>query len=247
MTKNPPVVPSNLIDFDELQVHFQPMVDLQTGLIAGLEAHVRCLGQDSPQSAAEIQALAAITGQEDQIDSYMLEMAVRGQALLKSSQASPVPVSVNLTHSAMTAHTPDGLVLPRDRVCIDISERAVLKHAEPVLRQMRAWRQAGYRLAIVQMTSNATLSVAAELDAAVKFSETLLDGVPQDAKCAGRLRDLIRQAAARKLKTAIDGIRRLDQLNFLKETGCDEGQGPLISNPRPMPELVFLVKKGRCW
>lgn len=243
------------IELDELQAYFQPVVNLQTGEIPVLEARLRRIVDGSRvQSAAEVFKQVSGSGQHGEIDCYVLEMAAHGHSTLNASLAPRLPIAVNLTAATMgdaaaldmLDETLKRTALPPDLFRLEVPESAVLAH-EPVLERMRRWAGRGYALGIDHATSNACFDAAVELGATVKFSEDMLEKVPEDSADAAQLKALIAQAAARKLTTAIEGVNRLEQLEFLKEIGCNEGQGLLVSKPRPMPQLVFLVKQGRCW
>lgn len=244
------------IEREELQAYFQPVVNLQTGEIVALEANLRRLIKDGVlQSAAEVLALAATTRQESEIDGYMLEMAAQGHAMLQAAQVNPLPITVNIAYATLTDTAALNelekmlrqLAPPRGLLRLEIPERAVLEQSELMLKYLGAWRKKGYVLTIDHVTSEAVLSAAMDLDAIVKFSENLLEQISADNTDTCRIRELIKKAAALKLKTAAEGIYRLDQLRALQQAGCIEGQGLLVSKPRPLPELVFLIKRGSCW
>jgi EAL domain-containing protein (putative c-di-GMP-specific phosphodiesterase class I) len=246
----------NRIPLEELKGYFQPIANLKTGLITGLET---CLCQatqgSSMQFAAEILALAGDTGQESEINRHMLEAAARELSALEVSMVNPIPITVNFTYATMTDpvaldtldHILNRVALPRAMFRLEIPENAVFKQPSAVFERMRVWRQAGYTLGIDRVTSDSVYAAASNLGAIVKFSESLLEGVPNDPERSKRLRNLLQKAEMKKLQTGIEGLHRHDQLTFLQQTNCNEGQGLLLSKPRPLSELLFLLKRGRCW
>jgi diguanylate cyclase len=250
-----PAIP-NRIEFNELRVYFQLVVNLKTGEITGLEACLcRVAHNSSIQSASEVLALARHTGQESEIDRFMLEEAAREQSVFYASMVSPVPITVNFTYTTMTDpvaleildKTLNRVALPREMFRLEIPENAVFKQPSAVFERMRAWRQAGYILGIDGVTSDAVFAAASNLNAIVKFSEDLLEDVPGDPERCRRLRNSLQKADAKKLRTAIEGVHKFDQLKFLQQNSCSEGQGLLISKPRPLSELISLIKRGSCW
>lgn len=246
----------NRIPIEELRVYFQPIANLKTGLITGLETCVYRVTQNSSvQSTTEVLALAGYTGQESEIDGYLLEAAARELSALEASMVNPLPITVNFTYATMTDpvaldtldRTLNRVALPRALFRLEIPENAVFKQPSAVFERMRAWRQAGYTLGIDRVTSDSVYAAASNLSAVVKFSESLLEGVPNDPERSKRLRNLLQKAEIKKLQTGIEGLHRHDQLTFLQQTDCNEGQGLLLSKPRPLSELLFLLKRGRCW
>jgi diguanylate cyclase len=236
----PVSVMSNRIPLEKIQARFQPVVKLKTGFITGLEACIQYSGD---------------AGQESEIDGYMVKAAAHEQSILRDCMVGPVPITVNFTYSTMIDPIAlDNLdqilnrfALPRAMFRLEIPEHALFKQPGAVFERMRAWRQTGYTLGIDRVTSDSVFAAASNLGATVKFSESLLTGVPNEPERCKRLRNLLQKAEVKKLQTGIEGIHKHDQLQFLQQTGCNEGQGLLLSKPRPMSELVFLIKHGRCW
>jgi diguanylate cyclase len=235
-----PISRLNRIQLEEIQAHFQPVANLKTGFITGLEVCIQSSGD---------------TGQEGEIDGHVLKLAAHEKSTLRDYMVDPVPITVNFTYSTMTDpvalddldHILDQVALPREMFRLEIPENAVFKQPSAVFERMRAWRQAGYTLGIDRVTSDSVFAAASNLGAIVKFSESLLTDVPNDPERCKRLRNMLQKAEVKKLQTGIEGIHKLDQLMFLQQTGCNEGQGLLLSKPRPMSDLIFLIKHGRCW
>jgi EAL domain-containing protein (putative c-di-GMP-specific phosphodiesterase class I) len=217
-------------------------MNLETGFITGLEAGI------SPS----FKVVDGDTQQESEIGGHMVKVAAYEQSTLHDYMVNPVPITVNFTYGAMTDPVAldyldqiiNQVALPREMFRLEIPENAVFKQPSAVFERMRTWRQAGYTLGIDRVTSDSVFAAASNLGAIVKFSESLLENVPSDPEKCKRLRNLLQKASIKKLKTAIEGIHRLDQLTFLQKTECNEGQGLLLSKPRPMSELLILLKRG---
>jgi diguanylate cyclase len=226
----------------EFQAYFQPVMNLKTGFITGLEAGI------SPS----FKVAAGDTRQESEIDGHMVKVAAYEQSTLHDYMVAPVPITVNFTYSTMTDPVAldsldrilEQVALPPEMFRLEIPENAVFKQPSAVFERMRAWRRAGYTLGVDRVTSDSVFAAASSLGAIIKFSESLLENVPGDPGQCKRLRNLLQKAGIKKLQTAIDGIHRLDQLTFLQKTECNEGQGLLLSKPRPMSELLILLKRG---
>ena len=81
----------------------------------------------------------------------------------------------------------------------------------------------------------------------VKLDQDLVARLPTDMQSADHVQSICAEARAQGLQVSAEGVASMEQLRFLRELGCQEVQGPLISRPRPLDALMALLKRGRCW
>ncbi len=81
----------------------------------------------------------------------------------------------------------------------------------------------------------------------IKLHERLVEQAPGDTASAKRIRGICLAAQKRSLHVGAEGLARLKHLKFLRQAGCHEAQGSLISRPRPLGDLMFLLRKDRRW
>lgn len=240
------------IDLDELDIHFAPIVSLKTGAIVALEAHARLRRiSEGLLTAGEIRELARDSGQIVEADRHVVELATDAMMRLTRNLVPIYPVAVNLSSEILESPADlEGMMedirasgLPEEMFRLevlagDVSGSAIRKRLEDVAA-------AGVRIMLDRVTTIEEVNLAESMGAGVKLSEALFfdDNPSRDAE----IRSLLASARKGHLGTAAAGIRTLRQLDFLALAGCAEAQGAIISRPRPMEELLFLLRRGRCW
>ena len=79
----------------------------------------------------------------------------------------------------------------------------------------------------------------------LKIDRTFVGGVCSDAEDAAITTAVIRLAHDLRLKVIAEGVETADQVAFLRERGCDEGQGYYFSRPVPADEFTSMLKARR--
>jgi diguanylate cyclase (GGDEF)-like protein len=236
------------IDHDELLLYYQPIFALQSPHIDGLEALVRW---NHPRrgllTAEEFIYLAEESGLILSIGDWAIETALRSAAWRAAvAPASPI-LSVNL--SALQFQQPDLLrrisgavrqtgMDPRT-LEIEITESAMMQDFERAITTMRALREFGVRLAIDDFgTGYSSLSYLRRLTVdRVKIDQSFVAAVESDPGTATIVRSVVDLAHALGISVTAEGIETAYQLDFLRSTGCDFGQGFLLCSPVPAAEL----------
>lgn len=253
-----------LIDFDQairrqqLEAHFQPIVDLHSGEITAIEARVRWNGAIGQQlTAAGVLRAAVEAGANWLLDHTVLEQAIAAMDRLTAEAAPALPVAVNISaatcvNDASAAQLEDFLArvgVKPERLRLEFPCESLSNAPGTVVPLVRRLATKGHALAIDHVAS--TDFKAAHLDEipiqAIKLDEALVKQASRDTARAERVRDICLAAQKQGLRVGAEGVVRLEQLEFLRQAGCHEGQGALISRPSPLGHLMFLLKKGRCW
>lgn len=252
------------IDFDQaiqqqqLEAHFQPLVDLHSGKITAIEARVRWnRGVGQQITAAGVLRAAQEADVGWLLDHAVLELAVAAMGRLTAQAAPALPVAVNIsaatcTNEASAAKLEDFLTragVKPGRLRLEFPCEALSNAPGTLVPLLQRLAAKDHAVAIDHVAS--ADFKAAHLDAipaqAIKLDEALVTQAPGDAASAERVREICLAAQKQSLQVGVEGVVRLEQLEFLRQAGCHEGQGPLISRPLPLGQLIFLLKKGRCW
>jgi diguanylate cyclase (GGDEF)-like protein len=229
----------------ELRLHYQPEVDLETGDIAGFEALVRwehpLRGLLHPSAFIP---LAEETGLIVGIGEWVLREACTEAA----GWPAPLTLSVNLSARQLAQHDLVAVVrralsetgTDPAKLCLEITESAVMESGAATTAQLRALKSLGVRLAIDDFgTGFSSLAHLRRFPVDVlKIDGTFVSGLgrePQDASIAAAVISL---AHALDLKTVAEGVETDEQLSILKQLGCDLGQGYLFARPRPADEAL---------
>ncbi len=241
---------------DELELHYQPIVDLQTGQFDGVEALMRWRhprrGLLSP--AAFIPA-AEETGLIVDMSRWALYEAAR-QAQEWRTAGVDVAVGVNISAEHFTTgtlvidvvDTLDATDLVPSSLVLELTETGIARSYAEAVRQLNELRDIGVRIAIDDFGtgySSLTRLAAFPLDE-IKFDGLLLRRC-EDTREAQVLRSIVQAvvavAEAIGVETLAEGIETEAQRAAAVEMGCRRAQGYLFSKPRPASEVLPLLTR----
>jgi EAL domain-containing protein (putative c-di-GMP-specific phosphodiesterase class I) len=237
----------------ELAVFYQPIVELDTGRIAGAEALVRwrhpTRGLVSPD---EFIPIAEENGLILPITRWLLQAAL-AQAAAWTRDGLGLEIAVNISAVHLSSGTLVDDVLgsierngvPARQLMLELTETAVARNLEQATAQFAALRDRGVRIAIDDFgTGYSSLSAVAALPADVlKVDRTLVaarTGVP--GAVLGAITAL---GAALDLQVLAEGIETPEQLELARTAGCRFAQGHHLSPPVSAGQLSALLADGR--
>ena len=240
---------------EQLRVHYQPLADIATGSICGVEALVRWQHPERGLLAAgEFIATAERSGIVTQISRHVLATSVQ-QWQCWSRQGIRLDVAVNLSAfdlldlalpreiaSLLAAHE-----MPPERLVLEITERTLLqdeRQARTVLTQLN---ELGIRAAIDDYgTGYSSLASLRQLPIQqVKIDRCFVTGIPGDTSNDAIVRSTIDLAHALGASVVAEGVEMEPELERLRELACDIAQGYLIGRPMPADEVEQLIWQRR--
>jgi diguanylate cyclase (GGDEF)-like protein len=252
------------LDADEFVVHYQPIVELATGRVVGVEALVRWMHPDrGTVSPAEFIPAAEGTGLIVPLGRFVLREACRQANRWLAEFGPEVVRKIAPNVSARQLHDPDfaGEVLavlaetglPPDRLVLELTESAVLRGPQ-VSRALHELHDSGVRMALDDFgTGESSLSLLRSFPASiVKLDKSFVDGIELDEP--GTPAADARQAVARAvqqlagalgLDTVAEGIENQEQANRLMRLGYTLGQGYHLARPMPAADLTRLLARQR--
>ena len=244
------------LDRDELRLHYQPLVDLATDRIVGVEALVRwqhpTRGLVPPLAFIP---LAEDTGLIVPIGRWVLETACRqARAWLDERPDSPLVMSVNLSprqfaQPTLVAEISDILEitgLPADRLELEITESILLDEGDMSAAALRALRELGVGLVLDDFgTGYSSLSYLRRLPLdTIKIDRSFIDGIDSDDANLPIVQAVIALAHGLGIDVVAEGIETAGQLARLRELVCDRGQGFYYARPQPPEQLTALLAGG---
>lgn len=245
------------IERDELQVHYQPLVDLQTGDILGAEALLRwhhpTRGLISPATFVPI---AEDAGLIRDISRRVLRTACRDAMTWQSPdpEASPLHVAVNLSGRHLQEATVVDDVrealeetgLSASQLTIEMTESVMMKNADGVVGVMRQLKSLGVTLALDDFgTGYSSLSYLQRFPIDVlKIDKSFINQLGGAAGDDALTRAILSLGETLGLATVAEGIEGEKQLTQLQAMGCMLGQGFLMSQPIAGPAFARLVASG---
>lgn len=235
------------IDEGQLLVYYQPKLCLRTGRLHAAEALVRWLHPEwGMVPPGDFIGLAEETGLIAPMGEFVLRRAC-WQACQWQRQGLDVRVSVNLSVYQVRQGKIVSLVrqvleesgLQPHLLELELTESQLLENVEHIITTFRQLHELGVKLAIDDFgTGYSSLSYLKRLPVDyVKIDQAFIRGLREGSQDAAITRAIIAMARSLNLKVVAEGVETQEQLTFLREQGCDEAQGYLIS--RPVPEMDF--------
>lgn len=238
------------MELNELEVHYQPIVDMKTGQIFGVEAFIHWdnpdLGKVKP---SEFIPLAERLGIMSEIGLWVIDTATK-QMKAWHNKGLDFRLSVNVS----TAQFEDPLFSRKlnttlgnnhfkpDMLTLDIPE-SVLQNTEKASKTIRHLRHMGIEVAIDDFgTGYSSLSVlnAVPIDT-IKIDETFLKDVPENEHNGQIINTIISLGHTLNSKVIAEGVETTKQVTFLNEAGCEYGQGCKYSHPESAAEIEKLL------
>jgi predicted signal transduction protein with EAL and GGDEF domain len=223
---------------DQLLLHYQPIVDLVTSATVGLEGLVRwehprrgLLGPDHFLPAAEASGLIVPIGYR------VVEIACETLSTLES----PLTLAVNLSPRELAqpdlvdriCATLRNAGADPSRLCLEITESALLEDADRAMATLGLLKDAGVLLAIDDFgTGYSSLSYLDQLPVdIVKIDRSFVAKLGHASEGADIIDAIIRMTLALGLEVVAEGIESPEQAAALLRLGCTKGQGFLYSAP----------------
>ena len=136
--------------------------------------------------------------------------------------------------------------VPGDRLCIEITEFAVVEEPEKTTEILRGFQKLGVEVALDDFgTGFASMTELKQLPVdLLKLDMSFVLGINTDAYDCAIVESIIRLGGALKLGVTAEGIERVEIIEKLLELGCHRGQGYLISRPVSPADLVPMLSAG---
>jgi diguanylate cyclase (GGDEF)-like protein/PAS domain S-box-containing protein len=241
------------IERGELLLHYQPQVNIKTGVIVGVEALARWnhprRGMVPPVTFIP---LAEETGLISVIGAWVLDTACAAAKGWHDAGLPPVRVAVNfsghqISHDPVAQQVADALRTSGCDPCcleIEVTESVLMKNPERAIATLDALKKLGVTLAIDDFgTGYSSLSYLKRFPIdKIKIDKSFVDGLPDDPDDAELTRSIIAMAHGLKRSVIAEGVETEAQLAFLRDHDCEEMQGYLFSKPVPAAEIARLLR-----
>ena len=239
---------------EEFMVYYQPKVDLQTGVVSGMEALVRWNRLKKEMvSPIEFISLAEDLGVIYSLGQWVLSTACRQAREYSIACQRDFFVAVNLS---VKQFCQDNLVemiketlyetgLSPNLLTLEITENIVITDIEATIEILNRLKELGVQVSIDDFgTGYSSLSYLKKLPLSeLKIDKSFIDDTPDDAEASAIVKTVLSLARSLNLKTVAEGVETKEQLAFLRNEGCDQMQGYLFSKPLPASEMAALLMR----
>ena len=236
------------VDLGQLRVVFQPIISLDSGKHAGVEALVRW---DHPErgaiSPAEFIEIAEENGAILPIGRWILKQACR-EAAGWGLDRRPLFLCVNVSAREIQQHdfveavaaTLAEAGLPADLLSLEITETALLKATPSTIATLEALREMGVKVVIDDFgTGYFSLSHLRQFPVdALKIASEFVQVPDSDSRSAALAGAIVAMSQSLGIMTVAEGIENAEQAARMLRLGCTFGQGYFFAHPQPGNEIA---------
>ena len=225
-----------------IKIFYQPIIRMKNEKLCGLEALARW--EDSKYGLLlpdDFLHILEKHGLVHELDRHaVLEVCKLLRERLKSGQ-TVVPISINLSEkdfelcdifqivdSALTKYE-----IPKEFINVEVTESAFARDSEKLREGIDKFRAAGYQLWVDDFGSRSSFSVLTDFDFyGIKIDiEFLRDFRKKSVKI---IRSVIGMAKSIGVQSLAEGVETAEELEFLKDSGCEKVQGDFFGKPLPL-------------
>ncbi|MEX1262758.1 MAG: EAL domain-containing protein [Actinomycetota bacterium] len=242
------------IEHNEYVLHYQPVIELESGRVAGVEALVRWIhpvrGLVPP---LDFIPLAEETGLIVPIGRWVMLEACRFAVELQDRFPNEPPLHMAVNLSVRQIARPELVEEVREiltdtgldpgSLILEITETVMMQDMELSIERLGMLKALGVQLAVDDFgTGYSSLNYIRRFPVDIlKVDKSFIDGVSEGGEASALTEAVIKLAGILNLKPVAEGIERADQLQRLLELHCDLGQGFFFSKPLPGDELAMLL------
>jgi predicted signal transduction protein with EAL and GGDEF domain len=243
---------SHALKRQELSLHYQPQVDLQSGRIIGAEALLRwnqpMLGMVSP---AQFIPIAEENGLIIPIGEWVLREACRQNQEWRKLGLPDITVATNLSAVQFRQKNFDKMIMAivhesglAPSACeLEITESVVMQDAGTTIALLQQLKTFGLKLSMDDFgTGYSSLNYLKKFPIdKLKIDQSFVRDMMIDPDDAVIASTIISMAQSLRLKVIAEGVETVEQLAFLRQQGCDEMQGYYFSKPLPAEKFACLL------
>jgi diguanylate cyclase (GGDEF)-like protein len=245
------------VERNELELYYQPQVEMRSGRIAGMEALLRwnhpARGQIPPSVFIPI---AERSGEIQLLGQWVLDAACRQLQLWQNEGIAPETVGVNFSALQFkgsadvdrdVAACLDKWSIASGKIEIELTESVLMEITQQQSDRFERLRRRGVRIAIDDFgTGYSSLNYLANYPInRIKIAQQLVFGVDDASRSATVVRAAIRLAHELGIEIIAEGVETEGQEKFLLSAGCEHGQGYYFSRPVNAERATALLRVGK--
>ena len=241
-------------DRGELSLHYQPKLDIRSGLITGVEALMRWnsleLGQVSPVKFIPV---LEETGMVVDVGEWAIRTACEQHCAWRDMGLPPIKVAVNLSARQLREHNFVSIVrqvlketgVAPEHLEIEITESMLMSDTANVVITLGKLHDLGITITMDDFgTGYSSLSYLKQFPIdTIKIDRSFIADIATDSDDVEIIKAIITMGQSLNRKIIAEGVETAEQLSILKKYQCDEIQGYLFGRPMPGDSLAEFFKK----
>lgn len=243
------------IEKEEFFMVYQPIIDLHTGKMSGVEALIRWLHPEKGViSPIEFIPVAEETGLIHEIGRYVMEQAFRQKQSWEEKGYSHLKMSINvsgksLVQKGFVEHIRKLLLetgIDSSEIQLEITETVLIEKMKASKIVLKEVSDMGIKIALDDFgTGYSSLTYLKNLPInVVKLDSNFVKGILEKGEDSVIVESVIRLTHDLNLQMVAEGIENGKQLSILKSNQCDYGQGYLFSRPVGESVITNMLQKA---
>ena len=243
------------VDAGELRLAYQPVVQLQTGRIVGVEALARWTSGGVPVPPDVFIGAAEESGLVVALGDLVFDLVAADASMLREAAGGPLTVGVNISAQQLREPTFVSKVeetmaqMPGVDLILEITERDFVDNDSMALEAMARLSDEGVPFAIDDFgVGFSSIGYLQHMPVKIlKIDRSFLVDIDSDERSCGLLRSIMMMGQALGLDVVVEGVERATQVEHLRDHVVETGattfaQGYLLHRPMPLGEVVEVIR-----
>jgi len=240
------------VENNELELYYQPQMDLASGQITGVEALLRWrdaeLGQVSPEVFIPI---AEEYGLIIPISEWVIHQACQQARAWQDSYREPIMMSINISAVHFNGQDLEGVIarclkqtgLEPQHLELELTETSILQDPDLAIRTLIAFKRMGLQISLDDFgTGYSSLSYLMKLPIdKLKIDKTFIQNMKPETRGASIVSAIIAMAHSLDLSVIAEGVEQEEHMQLLRKMHCDMVQGYFVAHPLPASEFEELM------
>lgn len=244
------------INNGDLELHFQPKLEIATEQVKSVEALLRWTHPDrGPVSPAKFVPIAEESGLIVALGDWVLQRACDQLREWHDGPFGDLRIAINLSAKQFYQNDVDQQIMRaldargvnKQRLELELTEGALMHDVDETISMLQRLNKAGFKIAVDDFgTGYSSLSYLKKFPIdALKIDRSFVQEIDCQGDDQSICRAIIALAHGLGMKVVAEGVETKEQLDYLRLLDCEEIQGYLFAKPMPALDLVSFLSKHR--